>query len=362
MRGGTWGALPVQDRDMGRLRRVTSALDEVSRTRISDVARQATGQKLQSGAPLWDTFYYFVTHDNLSAVLMDNFYNSRLLAERIWPFLPPSAPARHSYFCPLHLFSAHAAAGYEAERVGGLDYYLLCLTTAGEGRLDYEGKTYTLRPGEGILIDGRKPSHFSTTARHGWNYHNIFFEGVTAEGYYSRIRRQNGGAFAFPQGGLMSTLVEKLYDVNRHAGSRAECLSSCIITEMLTEILCASPAGCPEEVPGKILEIQDYLEEHYPEPVDMDTLSRLFAMSRFHLSRTFRKYTGRSPGEYLGAVRLGHAKALLRATDLTVAAIASETGYPDSTYFYEVFKKHEGLSPGEYRKQAGERQDLPFFS
>lgn len=42
--------------------------------------------------------------------------------------------------------------------------------------------------------------------------------------------------------------------------------------------------------------------------------------------------------EYLNTVRISHAKELLTYSSKTVAEIASETGFSDSSYFYVVFK------------------------
>jgi len=53
------------------------------------------------------------------------------------------------------------------------------------------------------------------------------------------------------------------------------------------------------------------------------------------------------------------AKALLRASDLQLMAIAQRVGYETDTALSRAFRRHEGIAPGEWRRQAG-RCDLPF--
>ncbi len=49
-------------------------------------------------------------------------------------------------------------------------------------------------------------------------------------------------------------------------------------------------------------------------------------------------------------VRITQAKQLLRFTDMTVEAVGAECGMEDANYFSRLFKKLEGISPGEFRK------------
>jgi transcriptional regulator GlxA family with amidase domain len=73
----------------------------------------------------------------------------------------------------------------------------------------------------------------------------------------------------------------------------------------------------------------------------------------YHLSREFKRYIGQPPGVYLRMVRIANAKSLLHSTAMKVADIAREAGFADNTHFFTVFRKLEGISPAEYRRQWG---------
>ena len=75
-----------------------------------------------------------------------------------------------------------------------------------------------------------------------------------------------------------------------------------------------------------------------------------------HMSGTafraaFKKHTGVSPGEYIIAQRISVACRLLAQTDMSVSAIAADIGYGDQYYFSRIFKKKMGMAPLKYRKQ-----------
>ena len=97
-------------------------------------------------------------------------------------------------------------------------------------------------------------------------------------------------------------------------------------------------------------DVLQYIEEHYPEQIKLNELAKIAGVSEQHLCRLFKKNFSIRPMEYLNTVRISHAKELLTYSSKTVAEIASETGFSDSSYFYVVFKKHENISPAEYRK------------
>lgn len=93
-----------------------------------------------------------------------------------------------------------------------------------------------------------------------------------------------------------------------------------------------------------------YMNEHYDREISLGELAGLCHISPQHFCRVFRQETGMRPMEYLTQKRLLEAKVLLCQTNKSIAEISRQTGYEDPAYFGTVFKKHEGVSPGQYRK------------
>ena len=101
----------------------------------------------------------------------------------------------------------------------------------------------------------------------------------------------------------------------------------------------------------ELIEIKNYLDEHYTERVTLDDLAERFFINKFYLSKIFKETYGITVNNYLISKRITRAKQLLRFTDMTVDEVGVAVGMGDANYFSRMFRKVEGSSPREYRKQ-----------
>jgi two-component system response regulator YesN len=94
-----------------------------------------------------------------------------------------------------------------------------------------------------------------------------------------------------------------------------------------------------------------YVGENYTSPdMTLAALSEHFHISLSHLSRMFVRATGMNFNEYLSNLRMEHARQLMeREHWLSNQEIAERVGYNDGRYFGQVFKKHYGKTPNEFR-------------
>ena len=69
------------------------------------------------------------------------------------------------------------------------------------------------------------------------------------------------------------------------------------------------------------------------------------------MEKKFRAYTGRAPMEEVHAIRLRRIKQLLTETDFLLPDVAERSGFTYHEYMSRFFKKHTGMSPGEYRRK-----------
>ena len=79
------------------------------------------------------------------------------------------------------------------------------------------------------------------------------------------------------------------------------------------------------------------------------TFFRLARRSSGHAARALKKYTGKTPCEFINAVRLEYAAAQLLNTTRDIQEISLDCGYSSLSYFYLLFKMEYGLSPRRYR-------------
>lgn len=100
----------------------------------------------------------------------------------------------------------------------------------------------------------------------------------------------------------------------------------------------------------EIIDIQEWMHQHFNTDINMSRLSKKFELSQRSLNRRFKQATGLSPVQYLQEIRLEKAKELLKTSNIAIAEVAYNVGYPDSAYFSALFKRVISLSPGEYRR------------
>lgn len=102
-----------------------------------------------------------------------------------------------------------------------------------------------------------------------------------------------------------------------------------------------------------LAEVQAHIGRHYQDPITLETIAQHFYVSKEHLSRAFKAFTGENVSDAIVRRRMEKAKELIVERKLALKQVAELTGYADLAYFYRVFRKHFGMTPGELRKEEG---------
>lgn len=98
-------------------------------------------------------------------------------------------------------------------------------------------------------------------------------------------------------------------------------------------------------------QILDYIEEHLADMnLSLGALSLEFNLNGPYLSRFFKEQTGETFIDYVNLQRVRLAKRLLTETSETINDITEKVGFTNSNTFIRVFKRYEGITPGQYRK------------
>lgn len=96
-----------------------------------------------------------------------------------------------------------------------------------------------------------------------------------------------------------------------------------------------------------------YLAREYQNSgVTLNDVSSHVCMSNSHFCTIFSQEMGVTFTEYLTNLRMSKAKELLRTTQMRSSDVAYAVGYNDPHYFSYLFKKHTGVTPRDYRKEA----------
>ncbi|UOK58539.1 AraC family transcriptional regulator [Bacillus sp. OVS6] len=96
-------------------------------------------------------------------------------------------------------------------------------------------------------------------------------------------------------------------------------------------------------------QIEEYLQQHYQEDINLQDIADRFFLSREYISRKFKQDYQATLTDYLTNIRMEKAKKLLENPYLKIYEVAYGVGYQNEKYFSKVFKKQVGLTPNEYR-------------
>ena len=96
---------------------------------------------------------------------------------------------------------------------------------------------------------------------------------------------------------------------------------------------------------------QECLAESYRQKFSLTEVAARFYLSPYYLSRLFRRVTGQSIVDYLNNRRIESAQKLLETTELSISAIAEQTGFASAAHFRRVFREVTDISPLQYRKK-----------
>ena len=100
--------------------------------------------------------------------------------------------------------------------------------------------------------------------------------------------------------------------------------------------------------------VRRYIDNHFKENLTLDDLAAVVHVSKYYLAHIFSREYGTSPINYLLSRRIQESTYLLTETGLTLSEIAGTLGFSSPSYFSQSFRKVQGISPMQYRKQKRE--------
>jgi len=102
---------------------------------------------------------------------------------------------------------------------------------------------------------------------------------------------------------------------------------------------------------NKVTDIIQYIHKHYHSAdLSLQSISEVFYISPYYLSRIFKNATGFTYTEFLNHIRIQKAQNILRESDMKVIDIAGKVGFNSLTHFGRVFKESTNYTPSAYRK------------
>jgi AraC-like DNA-binding protein len=103
----------------------------------------------------------------------------------------------------------------------------------------------------------------------------------------------------------------------------------------------------PEWLPA----VEAQLREHFASRVSLRELAGTIGINPAHLCRAFRRFRGRTIGDFTTNLRVQFVCRRLTESDDSLSAIAHAGGFTDQSHMTRIFKRSTNVSPGAYRKK-----------
>lgn len=146
----------------------------------------------------------------------------------------------------------------------------------------------------------------------------------------------------------VAEIFESILDCFAKGGALRDAWLSCHLEQLLLT-LASSDGTAAQEMP--LARSLRYIDRHYAEELSVAALAAMEGLSYSRYHDVFAAQLGLSPKRYVVRKRLDHACELLLTTDMSVAQVGAQVGYPDACFFSKIFKKEMGCGPSAYRQR-----------
>jgi AraC family transcriptional regulator len=96
----------------------------------------------------------------------------------------------------------------------------------------------------------------------------------------------------------------------------------------------------------------DYMYTHFGDSISLETLAEESQLSKFHFLRLFTHAFGKTPHQFITAIRMERAKTLLSTTKSEIKSVARDVGFINASSFSRLFHQHIGVYPSQFIRQA----------
>lgn len=237
-----------------------------------------------------------------------------------------------------------------------LDSYLVVITLSGYGRLLYNGAEYLLKQGDIFWIPCMEHHYYECRKHCEWEFIWFHFHGTGSHELHQAFADASLPVLADinpDTGGRLIRDMQAIITLIPRQNYSSDIKISHHIHAVLTNLILAAQKEGSETfaAPEHIKAVMKELDCRFRDKISLDYLARTYGISKFHLARQFRRYTGSPIGEYIITRRINHAKELLKYSGQTINEIAVSCGTPNVSHFIRIFKDREGKTPLQYRNE-----------
>lgn len=146
--------------------------------------------------------------------------------------------------------------------------------------------------------------------------------------------------------------MDRLYDKTETGGSRFLLVFLDLLHTVyrLCEHILDQKAEFRSEKERHVQNMIDYVEKHYSEDLDLQTLESNLHLSKTYVSKIFKEVTGTTLFKYVYQRRINQAKVLFMLENPPVTEVCFQVGFKHLAHFSRLFKEQVGYTPEQFKK------------
>jgi AraC-like DNA-binding protein len=244
---------------------------------------------------------------------------------------------------------------YHIERETGWPDYQWIQCTGGQGILELNGVKHTIGQGQGMLLFPNEAHEYYASIE-PWEVHWLSFNGTCTESILNSIEFTGSRILTFANPDPVLQKMFQLLSIADTTDPMKSLKCSSLVYELILDLY---RYGAHTDVRSKQQYVEQlapalrYVEDHFHEPITLEHLASKLSVTPQHTCTLFQITLGIRPFEYVTKIRLRKAKELLmRMQELDISEVARNVGYEHPSYFIKVFKREEGVTPGQFRRNS----------
>jgi len=252
------------------------------------------------------------------------------------------------------------------------EHYEMVYMEKGQAVFEVEGRHAPMGPNDMIIIKPNQKHKFSVKSKEGcmfivmyFRFENRFggeYSKISLEDFLNFVQGREAGPFITLKVSQKNEIIMLLNRITREKAGKepgSEFLEHLLVLELFVLISRALKMEWEDSIKEKTPKVKElisasvkFINNNFERDISLKDIANYVFLSSSYFSRVFREEMGITPISYLLKVRIERAKEMLRETDAKISDIAVSVGFSHQQRFNDIFKKHTGMSPMQYRKQV----------
>ena len=212
------------------------------------------------------------------------------------------------------------------------------------GRIYFE--ECILQAGEIWIYEPNVPQEYTIFHKDSTVYRYLHFAGTDVGNIFSSLNIPYSTPIK-PKNKIKTELFDEIKQNILNNDFISSTRADCLILNLIIQLSGVRPQKAEINIMKHITETMSH---SFSENYDAKKYADMLHLSESRFNHVFKEVLGISPYLYYTKLRIDNACRLLKDTDLKIKEIAEYSGYSDSIYFTQAFKKQKGITPSGYRR------------